>query len=341
MMKQKLIRWGMIGSGYIAERWLCGAAQCTDIMQVVAIASLIQEQAKGLADKFGISTVEPSVEALLSRDDIDIVYVATPHTAHMETTLEALNHGKNVLCEKAMAVNSVQADKMIQLAKKKGLFLMEGMWTRFFPAYEKVKELLHQDVIGRLRSMDVSFAYNTDAPKTHRLLNPALAGGALLDVGVYCMELCSGLTDAQPLEMKSIACINSDENAYGVDEQDYLIARYPDEVLAHMSFAVKTKMGDEDALLSGSDGQILMKKFWCCSEFVLKKGNTEETFSFPIVNTDTFHEDTGFQYEIRHVVSCLNQQLAQSPVNTLEGTLATLSQCDAMRQEWHLVYPCE
>jgi len=333
----KKIRWGIIGSGRIVRRWLCGAKQRSD-MEVVAVASRHTENARQVADTYGIPYVEENVQSLLDRKDIDIVYIAVPHTVHYEMTMLALRKGKHVLCEKPLSINGRKTAEMFAEAKKRRLFLMEAMWMRFFPALEKAKEIFDHGDLGRLRSVTATFGFDTDADRSDRLLNPQLAGGALLDVGVYCLQFCDVLFDTKPVAIEGYASINSDDSRYGIDEQDFVIARYPGSVIADLRFAVKNELGNE-AVLSFTNGKIIFDRFWSPDRLTVLRGEHREVMEFPVNNTDPLFRDEGFQYEIAHVNECLRDGLTESPVMTPERTNRTLESCDYLRKLWNLTYP--
>ena len=336
----KTIRWGVIGSGIIADKWLAGSMQVPD-MQVVAIASRSAERAKPLAEKYGIVTVCASIEALLARADIDAVYIATPHTSHYEWTMLSLAHGKHVLCEKPMGINEQEESAMVAYAKEKQCFLMEATWMRFFPMMQALREEIASGVIGELRCIRASFTFQKKgAGKEHRLFNPELAGGALLDVGIYCLHFCEALLGATPLQVHSLANINTDENHYGVDEQSVIIARYPKHVLATLTCSVATRMGD-DAVLYGTKGRIEVPTFWQPTQYSRVVDEARVTVDMPVENTNPAFADLGYQYEIAHMNDCLRKHQLQSPVMTHDSSLAIIRLCDTMRKEWGLVYPME
>ena len=336
----KIIRFGIIGSGGIATLWLKGARQVEDV-KVVAIHSLDLTSAKELAKTFDIPSVEESYEAMLQREDIDAIYVGTPHTFHYENALKALNHGKHVLCEKPMGINQAQAVEMFDTAKRNNCFLMEAMWMRFFPAMQQLRDVIASGAIGRVRNIRATFAYNIGGlPKTHRLLNPALAGGALLDVGVYCLHFCNALLREHASQMTGFASINSTEEAYGVDEQCNIIAEYPDSVLAFLCCAVLNDMG-EDATIYGEKGRIVLPVFWKPTTYTIINEEGSKTVTVDVPQLDNDLADVGYQYEIKHVADCIRKGKLESPEMTHETSLKILEQSDELRASWKLVYPDE
>ena len=331
------IRWGVIGAAGIAHKWMKGARQLADT-HVVAVASRTKSSAEALAEAFGIPCVEDSVEALLARDDVDAVYVATPHTSHCALSFAAMEHGKAVLCEKIMAMNADEARRMFACSQSMGRFLMEAMWTRCFPGLAEARALLESGAIGTLRSIRASFAFNASVDGEHRLLNPAYGGGALLDVGVYCLHLCDVLLHQKPTEVHSFARLSE---SGAIDVQDSIIARYPGDMLAELTCAVKCDMG-AGAKLYGSEGSISFPVFCAPTELILRRnGKPEERRAFPVPNTDPAFTDDGYQYEIAHVNQCLRDGRIESPEVTAQATLNVLETCDALRQSWGLRYAAD
>ena len=335
----KKIRWGVVGSGSIVNLWLCGAMQVKE-MEVVAIASRTKKNAQDVATRFGIPHVEESYQTLLDREDIDVIYIGVPHTFHYDFTMLALKNGKHVLCEKPLGINSQETQAMFAQAKKQNLFLMEAMWMRFFPAIAEVKKIIRSGELGELKSITATFGGNADVDRSHRLFNPHLAGGALLDVGVYCLQFCDALLDAEPLEVSGMASIARDKDMFGVDEQDFVIAKYPNDILVDLRFALKNALG-QDATLSFSKGSVYLPRFWSPVSYSIQKGGKVTTLEFPVPNPTSEYKDTGFQYEIRHVNECLSEGLLESPVMSSTKTNQTMGLCDELRNSWGLIYPSE
>jgi len=330
------MNWGILGSGSIARRWMTGVRLAQDI-NVIAVASRRVESARKFAEEYGIEHVYESCEALLKRDDIDCIYVATPHTEHASLSIMAMAHGKAVLCEKPLAPNAAQVKEIIEAQKKTGVFVMEAMWMRFFPAFEKARDLIVAGEIGEVRAIEASFSFRTeDTDKNNRQLSPALAGGGLLDVGVYGLHFCQGMLNAWPLEKTSFCSMNTDENQYGVDEQAVLLMRFPGDVLATVRCGVKTTLPD-DAVIYGTKGRIAFKRFWSPDGFVISDAKGDRLIACPVQNPP----DGGFQYEINHVQECVKKGLTQSPVMPLCLSLKMAETCDDFRRMWGLRYPFE
>ena len=337
-MGKEKIRWGLLGAGVIIDRWIKGAMQVED-MEIAAVASRTAESARHMAEKYGIPEVM-SYGELLGRDDIDAVYVPVPHTAHKDLTIRALEAGKNVLVEKPAAVTAADFEEMAACAKKNGKFLMEAVWTRFFPLAGKLEEVLKEGAIGDLRLMQSSFSFRSMPEAAPRLFDPARAGGALLDVGVYDLHFADMVFGRQPDAITGMASMDTDSLHLKVDEQNSFIARYDNGALAVMTSAVRTTMPDT-AWLFGTEGSIEIPVFWKPQKMHLVTDTRDEWIEAPVSQKIEGIEDEGYQYEIRHVNDCIRSGLTQSPVMTWEKTGNVLTLCDQLRARWGLRYPFE
>jgi predicted dehydrogenase len=182
--------WGIIGTGKIAKEFATGLAVLPEA-ELVAVGSRTAESANRFANMFGVPHRHASYEALVNDSNVDVVYVATPHSLHKENSLLCLQAGKAVLCEKPFTINAAEAETVIRLAREKKLFLMEAMWTRFIPLVVKVRQLLADRVIGDVQMLVADLGFLVDFDPLHRLFAPQLGGGALLDLGVYPVSLAS------------------------------------------------------------------------------------------------------------------------------------------------------
>ena len=203
---EKTIRWGIIGTGRIARKFALGLSY-TKNARLVAVASRTKESADQFADEFADTSGEIArhvgVAALANDDAVDVVYIATPHPMHKDGTLQCLNHGKAVLCEKPFAMNVSEATEMSECARSNGVFLMEAVWSHFFPAMAKVRQIIASGIIGEIRLVQSSFCYSADWDPDGRLLSPTLGGGALLDVGIYNVALAQMVFQKPPTRIDS------------------------------------------------------------------------------------------------------------------------------------------
>ena len=183
-------RWGIAGTGTIANRFAEALAQVDDAT-LAAVGSRSAERAAEFASRFGSTTAHASYESLADDPDVDVVYVATPHSRHLLDTLLFLQADKHVLCEKPLALSGGQGRRMVDAARARGLFLMEAMWSRFLPTYRTLVEVLEQGRIGEPLLVEADFGFGRPVAPEHRLFDLSLGGGGLLDLGIYPVQLCS------------------------------------------------------------------------------------------------------------------------------------------------------
>jgi predicted dehydrogenase len=326
----KKIRWGIIGTGFIANKF-AEALQILPDAELVAVGSRAADTAKKFAKAFGIPHPHSSYEKLAKDPDVDVVYIATPHPFHMENTILCLKAGKAVLCEKPFAVNASQAQQMTDVARTEKLFLMEAMWTRFLPIIVKVREWLANELIGRVWMVTADFGFRADWNPKHRLFNPQLGGGALLDIGVYCVSMSSMVFDQPPAKITGMAHMGQT----GVDEQSAMILGYGDGQLAVLSCAVRTQT-PQQALIVGTKGMIrIHSPFWSATTTTISiEGKENETIRMPF-------ESNGFEYEAREVMKCLRTGKPESDIMPLNETLSIVKTMDEIRAQWGLKYPME
>lgn len=323
------IRWGIIGTGNIAKHFARGLAALPDA-ELIAVGSRSQETADAFADPFNIPRRHASYEALVMDDAVDVVYVSTPHNLHKDNSLLALSAGKAVLTEKPFTINAREALEVIRCAREKRLFLMEAMWTRFIPAMARARELIAQGAIGEPRMVTADFGFRAGIDPQGRLFNPANGGGALLDVGVYCVSLAS-MIFGKPERITSMAHIGETN----VDEQAAIILGYPNGQLAALTTAIRTSTPHE-ALISGTEGQIRIPPlFWKPTKITLTvygKENTE--IEMPMAGN-------GYNYQAAEVARCLREGKTESAIMPLDETLAIMETMDTIRAQWGLKYPME
>ncbi len=327
------IRWGLLGSGVILDRWMKGALQQDD-MEIAAISSRTHARAEAMARKWNIDKVL-TYEEMIRRKDIDVVYIPVPHDAHRDLAIAAMNAGKSVLVEKPAAVSAEEFAQMTECARANGVFLMEAVWTYFFPATDFIRQCVGDGTIGDVRAMNVSFSFRIPDDYQGRLIRPENAGGGLLDVGVYDLHLAQIIFGRDPVSIMGSAAVDTDDLHLQVDEQAAIIAQYDRGELAVMTCGIRTDMFDT-ARIYGTKGHLTIPRFWSPDTVIVTRGNERETFSFPVEQKVSGLADEGFQYEIRHVNDCIRAGMTQSPVVSWEKTVSVLSQCDTLRQSWGL-----
>lgn len=322
------INWGILGPGSIAHQFATGL-QSAPGAKLLAVGSRSQEKADAFADKFSAPKRHASYEALAADPDVHVIYIATPHPQHKDAILLCLQHGKAVLCEKPFTVNAREAEEVIQSARQKGLFLMEAMWSRFFPAMGHVRKLLADGVIGEPRMLQADFGFRAGVDPNSRLFNPTLAGGGLLDVGVYPISLASMLFGT-PDQITGVAQMGET----GVDEQAAMSLRYSGGQIASLTTGIRINTPHE-AYILGTDGHIkLHAPWWKLAKITVNVGGKDEEIALP-------YEGQGMNYEATEVMDCLRAGKTESALLPLDETLSILRTMDTLRAQWGLKYPME
>ncbi len=323
------IHWGVLATGSIAHKFT-GALSYLDDVELTAVGSRSLDNAKAFADQYGFKHHHGCYEDLAQNPDVDVVYVATPHTFHCENTLLCIEHGKSVLCEKPFAINARQAQQMITAAQDAGVFLMEAMWTRFIPVIAEVRKVIAAGTIGDVRSMQADFGYASQRDANSRTFNLDLGGGALLDVGIYTISLASMVFGVQPATISSVVHFGPT----GVDEQSAYLFGYDQGRFAQLSSAVTTKTKVQ-AHIHGTKGMIkLHSPFFYSTRADVIVGDQTQTIEIPL-------DCNGYEYQARHVNRCLRDQKLQSDIMSLDETLEIMQTIDRVRADWHLKYPNE
>ncbi len=323
-------RWGIMASGHIAGRFAEGMASLKGDY-VLGIASRQLDKAQAFADRYKIPRAYGTYQDLAQDPEIDIIYIASPHPFHHPHTLLALEAGKHVLCEKPLAVNLHQGQEMKEMAQKKGVFLMEGIWTRFLPVMKEIRSWLKQGKIGEPRILKAGFNFRANSfDPNSRLFNPQLGGGALLDIGIYPIMLAYMIFGEPPLEIRSLANMGPT----GVDHQSTYIFKYANGELASLSAGFEAS-GSMDAAIIGTEGEIRIPIFWKGSQALLQYPKEDAN------NFDFTFQSSGLQYQALHLMYCLENGLSESPIMPLSQSLQILDTMDRIRKSWGLSYPFE
>jgi len=322
-------RWGILGTGSIARQFVRGLNSVPEA-EVLAVGSRSEASAAKFADKRNIPRRHASYQALASDPDVDVVYIATPHPFHAENATLCLEAGKAVLCEKPFCVNAAEAERVVGLAREKGLFLMEGMWTRFFPLMGEVRRLVSEGALGEVRMLNVDFGFRADPDPASRLFAPGLGGGALLDVGVYCVSFAS-MVLGRPSGSVGISHLGET----GVDEQASIGLEHEGGRLANLSIGIRTTTPQE-ATIIGTEAYARIHAPWWRPESmtISRPGEEDETVEVPVTGN-------GFGYEAAEVMRCLEAGKTESEIMPLDETVSVLRTMDTIRAAWGLKYPGE
>lgn len=326
----KKIRWGIIGTGNIAGSFATALKSMED-STLLAVASRNHSRSKEFAERFQIEKAYGSYEELACDPDIDAVYIAVPHTEHKVNAELCIRNKKAVLCEKPFTINSKDSKELIDIAKEEKVFLMEAMWTKFLPASQRVKEWIDEGRIGKVVHIKASFGFYSKFDINSRLYNPALGGGALLDVGIYPISYATFLLDKLPDKIVSSAVIGKSR----VDEQNVIIFQYEDGVIADLSSSISGESG-MDALIVGEEGYIKVDNFWKAESAQMYDNNHRCIEDFK-----ASFKANGYEYEAYEVNRCIREGKLESPIHPLQSTLDIMTLMDEIRSQWGLVYPQE
>lgn len=323
------VRLGIAGPGRIVRRVMADLRKAEHI-DVAAVASRSIERARAAAAAYGIPLAYGSYEAMAAGDAVDLVYVAVPHPFHCALTKLFLAGGKHVIVEKPFAVNAGEAREMIDCARANGRFLMEAMWSRFFPAAQALKGLIDAGALGELRRLTADFSFRTPLDLEDRLFKRELGGGALLDVGVYPLSLISFYKGALP-ERVQVLCHKTET---GVDGLCSFQVQFADGAVGQGfgGFEVTT---DQGMKLYGTEGWAELPDFWHPTRFTVHRpGQAPEARTFP-------PEDEGYHNEFEYAALAVLSGQTDQPVIPLAESLAIMELMDAMRADMGVRYPGE
>lgn len=312
------LRWGLIGSGGIADTFASDLA-LTGSGRVVAVGSRSQAAAARFGDKFDIANRHASYEELVNDPEVDVVYVATPHPMHHPNALLALHAGKPVLVEKPFTTNAGEARELVETARSRGLFLMEAMWTRFLPHIAEIRRLLADGALGELVSVTADHGQWFPKEPDLRLFAPALGGGALLDLGVYPVSFAS-MVLGRPDRIVALV----DPTFTGVDGQTSMLFGYARGAQAILTCTLGAKSPTRAAIV-GTDARIEIDgDFYAPSSFtVISRDGSTTRFAQP-------HEGRGLRHQADEVARCLRGGLLESPLMPLDESVAIMETMDAV-----------
>jgi predicted dehydrogenase len=322
-------RWGILGPGNIAAKFAAGVAALDD-QEVIAVGSRTQASADRFADRFGIVRRHVGYEALAADPTVDAIYVATPHNFHRDHTLLALRHGKHVLCEKPFAINAAQAQVMVDEARSQKRFLMEAMWSRFLPSIVETRKLITEGAIGKVQMIQADFGFRASFNPASRLFDPALGGGALLDVGIYPISLAA-MVLGQPDRIAALAALG----ATGIDENTGVLLGFPGGEVALLSTTIRATTLQE-AIILGDNGSIrLHSPWWVGNTLTLHRAGQE-----PEVIVRPYHAN-GYSHEAIEVATCVRAGQLESAVMPLDESVRIMAILDSVRAQLGMKYPME
>lgn len=321
-------RWGIVATGGIAARF-AETLRTVDGGEVVAVGSRSMHRARAFADRFGIPRAHGSYEALVADPDVDIVYIGTPHSRHEPDARLALEQGKHVLCEKPFALNAEQGRGITELARASDRFVMEAMWSRFLPSWVALVDVIAAGRIGEPLLVEADFGWRSAVDPRHRLFDRALGGGALLDLGIYPINLCF-LVLGHPVGVAAQGHVG----ITGVDESVIAVLRHPGERLGVVKTALRIPMTCS-ARVVGTDGSIEVPAFMHCpTSFTVRTSEGDDV-------VEAGWEGDGLRYQVDEVHRCLDEGLRESPRMPLSETLAVAEVMDEIRAQVGVRYPGE
>lgn len=316
---------GIIGAGWIAEKAAITLAGMAGF-QCYAIASRSQQKADAFARQWGVEKAYGSYSALLDDDQVDLVYVATPHSHHYDVTLEALEKGRSCLVEKAFMANLEQAKAVVELARRKKVFLAEAIWTRYQPLVGMVRQLLADGRIGSLSTINATLSYYM--MEKERILRPELCGGALLDLGVYTLNFMRMFCDA-PIRSIRSQCVKSDT---GIDISNTISVVLEGGILANLQSAANC-VGDNIGVLSGTDGNLILDNVNNPQKITV---NTHDRVFVEEIHVPK--QITGYEYQFYACRDAMQAGLLEPPQMPWEEILYIMQLMDGLRREWGVVY---
>ncbi|MBN1499342.1 MAG: Gfo/Idh/MocA family oxidoreductase [Spirochaetes bacterium] len=325
------IKFGIISTGWIAGIF-AEAINEVENAEKTAVASRTAAKAEKFAEKFGFKKSYGSYDDLFTDNEIDAVYIATPHSEHASIAIAALNAGKHVLCEKAVTVNSLEAEKIVSLAAEKNLFFMEAMWIRFLPAIVELRKYLSDGIIGDVRFLNSHFsnpAINKFDPE-HRLFKKELAGGSLLDLGIYPISFASMIFGKQPLKISASAEFNS----IGTDNSAAALFSYGDTATAavSVSFLFDSFFSAE---IFGSLGKIRIPSFWWKDIPLIISTNEGKEI---VIENRGSSGAKGYSHQIKETVDCIINGRTGSSIMSPGESVEIMKTLDRIRKIIGLEY---
>jgi len=319
---------GIMGASHISHT-VIPALLKIDGLEVAAVGARDLSRAQNVAGLFGIPKAYGSYEELLSDPELDLIYVSTSHAFHYQHVMMCLEHGKNVICEKAFMLNAKEARLAAEYARKKQLFLCEAMWTRYQPSRKLINDMIASGIVGDIHMVKADLSYELSAFPSHTALETA--GGALLDIGVYGINFCLMHLG------KNIERIDSSVQFCdkGTDSQECLTLNYKDgkmAVLTHSSIA----RGDRRGVFYGDKGFIVVENI-----------NNPQSVAAYTVNEELIKYEkvpeqiNGYEYEFIEAVKCIGEGLTEAPSMPLDESIFLMETMDSIRKDWNFVYPME
>ena len=323
-----MFRIGIIGAGWIARKMARGIAPLKDV-EVYAISSISLEKARSFAEEHDIPVAYGSYEEMTQDPKVDLVYVATPHSHHYEHAMLALQNGKPVLVEKAFTANAAQAERLIDEAHKRNLFIAEAIWTRYMPLSHKIREIMESGIIGEPRIITATLCYMME--NKERIVKPELCGGALLDLGVYTLNFARMYFGTDIVRTVS----NCHIGPTGMDMHECISLSYADGKMANLQSGALC-LNDRQGIISGTEGYIRVDNINCPENIRVYR-------NYELVQTFCKSPDmiNGYEYQVLEAKRCIENGLIESPMMPHKESISIMKQMDSLRMEWNVRYPMD
>ena len=318
----------ILGPGRIADT-VAPALVALPEIECYAVASRNLERAQAFADKFGFQKAYGTYEEMLSDPEVELVYITTPHSHHCEQILLCLEYGKHVICEKAFTVNARQAKQVFETAKAKGLYVAEAIWTRYMPSRKMIQDVIDSGIIGNLNVVTANLSYKIDWKE--RLVDPNLAGGALLDVGIYGLNFALMHFGNEIERLESSVQMTSS----GVDGMESITIFFKNGRMAVLNHSMYAR-SDRKGIFHGDKGYVVVEN--------INNPNAIDVYDDKdqlLVHYDVPQQINGYEYEFMEAVRCIEAGKTESESMSAADSVFVMEQMDALRKQWGLVYPME
>ena len=319
---------GILGAGNISRK-VAPALVALPEVECYAVASRDLEKAKTFAAEFGFEKAYDNYEALLSDPAVELVYVATPHSHHFEHMMLCLEHGKNVICEKAFTMNAQQAKEVCAAAREQGLYVAEAIWTRYMPSRKMIQDILDSGIIGKPNTLTANLSYVISDKQ--RIYDPALAGGALLDIGVYGLNFALMHFGSDIVRVESSVT----KMKTGVDGMEVITLHYRDgrmAVLTHSVYCRSDRMG----IIHGDQGYLVVENI--NNPQSIQVFDTEDRL---LARYNVPEQINGYEYEFSEAARCIAQGKLEADSMPHADTIEVMEMMDNLRKAWGVVYPQE
>lgn len=319
------INWAILGPGTIAADFAKAINEVNG--KIYAVGSRNVEKARDFANKYNIEKAYGDYDEMLKDDNIDVVYIATPHCNHYEYIIKSLNNNKNVFCEKAITVNGKQLKEIVDLANEKKLIVAEAMTIYHMPLYKKLRKIVDDGKLGKIKMIQVNFGSLKEYDVTNRFFSPDLAGGALLDIGTYALSFTRYFLSSQPEEI--LTTVKKFET--GVDEQSGIILKNSDDEMAVISLTMRAKQ-PKRGIVCGELGYITVENF---------PRADKATITYPDGSVEIIEEGHGSK-ALEYEIECVNSMVMSKTGNdTLRLSVDVMDIMDEVRKQWNLSYTFE